>query len=135
MEAHPHNRMLGRYEILEQLGEGGMGVVFKGRDTRMASVVALKFLATGFLESPEACDRSLCEARAIAALNHPNIATIYEIGESDGAPSWPWNICPVGRCTRASARGRFAWLRLWSSGFRSPRDWRTPTHTALSMEM
>jgi eukaryotic-like serine/threonine-protein kinase len=80
------NRMLGHYEILEQLGEGGMGVVFKGRDTRLARLVALKFLASDLLESPEACDRSLGEARAIAALNHPNIATIYEISETDGAP-------------------------------------------------
>src|SRR5437868_4670589 len=108
------SRMLGRYEILEQLGEGGMGVVFKGRDTRLARLVALKFLATHLVESPEARDRSLGEARAIAALNHANIATIYEISESDGAPSWSWNIYPAGRCARVSPPVRFAWRRSWN---------------------
>jgi serine/threonine protein kinase len=90
------SRMLGRYEILEQLGEGGMGVVFKGRDTRLARLVALKFLPARLVGSPEARDRSLVEARAIAALNHPNIATLYEIGESDGAPLLVLEYLPGG---------------------------------------
>ncbi len=72
------NHMHGHYEILGPLGEGGMGVVYKARDTRLGRLVAFKFLAAGLLGSYEARDRSLAEARAIAALNHPNIATIYE---------------------------------------------------------
>ena len=75
--------MLAQYEILEKLGEGGMGVVYKGRDSRLERFVALKFLSS---DSQPARTRGLVEARAIAALNHPNIATIYEVGESDGAP-------------------------------------------------
>src|ERR1051326_3921855 len=78
--------MTEHYETLEKLGEGGMGVVFKARDARLARVVALKFLSSRGLESTQACNRLLAEARAIASLNHPNIATIYEISESEGAP-------------------------------------------------
>jgi CheY-like chemotaxis protein len=80
------NPMLAHYEVLEKLGEGGMGVVYKARDTRLGRLVALKFLAAGSVESARASNRGLDEARAIAALNHPNIATIYEVSESDGAP-------------------------------------------------
>jgi serine/threonine protein kinase len=80
--------MLARYEILEQLGEGGMGVVYKARDTRLARPVALKFLAKGA--------EGTGEARAIAALNHPGIATIFEIGESDGSPVLVLEYLPGG---------------------------------------
>jgi CheY-like chemotaxis protein len=99
------NHLHGRYEILGPLGQGGMGVVYKARDTRLGRLVALKCLATGVLESPEARDRSLTEARAIAALNHPNIATIYEIGESDGAPVLVLEYLPGGTLrSRTGAR-------------------------------
>jgi len=76
----------GPHEILEKLGEGGMGVVFKARDTRLDRLVALKFLSPELVGSIDARNRSLDEARAIAALNHPNIATIYEIGDNRGVP-------------------------------------------------
>lgn len=75
--------MLGRYEILEKLGEGGMGIVYRARDTRLNRVVALKFTDS---TSPHDRNRGWDEARAIAALNHPNIAAIYEIDESKSAP-------------------------------------------------
>ncbi|MDO8681185.1 MAG: serine/threonine-protein kinase [Acidobacteriota bacterium] len=105
MAVHLEHRMHGHYEILGPLGEGGMGVVYKTRDTRLGRLVALKFLAAGLLESPEARDRSLAEARAIAALNHPNIATIYEIGESDGAPILVLEYLPGGTLrSRTGAR-------------------------------
>ena len=68
------------YEIQEKLGEGGMGVVYKARDARLGRSVALKFVRAQFSERFER------EARAIAALNHPHIATLHDVGAHEGAP-------------------------------------------------
>jgi serine/threonine protein kinase/Tol biopolymer transport system component len=75
---------LGPYEILSPLGAGGMGEVFRARDTRLGRDVAVKVLATGTTESKERTTRFEREARAASALNHPNIVTIHDIGDQDG---------------------------------------------------
>jgi serine/threonine-protein kinase len=73
-----------RYEILGELGRGGMGVVLKARDTRLGRIVALKRLPDNLRDNPGAAQLFLREAQAVAALNHPNIVTVYDAGEENG---------------------------------------------------
>src|ERR1700689_3351685 len=77
---------LGPYEILGPLGAGGMGEVYRARDTRLGREVALKILPESFARDADRLRRFEQETQAVAALNHPNILAIYDVGEHNGTP-------------------------------------------------
>ena len=78
-------RILGRYEVVDLIGQGGMGALYRARDPRIGRYVAIKLLRPGY-DRPEIRDRFSREATAAGGLSHPNIVTIYDVGEQDGLP-------------------------------------------------
>src|SRR6202041_1397930 len=75
---------VGPYEIVAPLGAGGMGEVYRAKDTRLDRIVAIKVLPSHLSENPEARQRFDREARTISSVNHPNICTLYDVGHQDG---------------------------------------------------
>src|SRR5204862_3503821 len=107
-EVVPGRTTLGSYRILEKLGAGGMGTVYLAKDARLGRRVALKLLPTHFARDDERVRRFEQEARAAAALNHPNILTVHEIGEPAGRRFIVTEFVEGRTLRERLAEGRFA---------------------------
>ena len=101
-------RVLGHYEITDFLGAGGMGEVYRARDSRIGRDVAIKVLPPGIAARPERLRRFEQEARAAGAINHPNILTIYDVGVQDGAPFVVYELLEGATLRDALRKGALA---------------------------
>src|SRR5579864_4012608 len=98
-------RILGHYELLDKLGEGGMGVVYKARDKHLERLLAIKLLRPDKVIDPARKRRFVQEAKAASALNHPSIVTIYDIAQDDGADYIAMELI-AGKTLQQMIRGR-----------------------------
>jgi serine/threonine protein kinase len=125
---------LGPYEILSRLGAGGMGVVYLARDIRLERDVAIKVLSPGLLPDEAARKRFNKEALALAKLNHPNIATVYDVGELDGTDYLVMECVPGHSLAEEPKSHPLTEKEAVALGYRSLWLWKKRTNTASCTE-
>ena len=118
---------LAHYRILDKLGAGGMGEVYRAHDEQLDREVAIKVLPATSFEDPVARARLLQEARAAAALNHPNICTVHEVGEADGQTYIAMELVDGQALSERLKAGP---LPVDATVFSLPTPWPTPTNAA-----
>src|SRR5208282_4222502 len=119
---------IGPYEVASLLGVGGMGEVYRSRDSKLGREVAVKVLASAVAGDPDRLARFGREAKVLAALNHPNIAAIYGLEDSGATTLWSWSWSKAQLLPTASKPGRSTTRKLCLLPNRSARRWNTRTN-------
>jgi eukaryotic-like serine/threonine-protein kinase len=122
---------LGPYEIQRPLGAGGMGEVYRAHDSRLGREVALKILPESFARDRDRLHRFEQEARTVAALSHPNILAIHDVGQHNGTPFLVSELLEGEALRDVLDRGALSQLKAISTEYRLPRGWRRPTKMGL----
>src|SRR6202140_1223245 len=123
-------RRLGPYEILSAIGAGGMGEVYRARDTRLDRIVAIKVLPPHLADRPELRERFEREARTIASLNHPHICTLFDIGKQDGIDYLVMEYLEGETLAQRLAKGPLPLDQVCGTPSKLPTRWRKRTARA-----